>query len=306
MTGSISGLINFRTPSTPPGAQAASLPRLAAKVARLPTATPSTAYATTISATGGSLPYVWSAPSGLPAGFQLDPSSGILSGASSTEGAFNITVQVTDAAGNQFSYNRGTVLVMARAENLGVPLPLELAWFTAKSAQSGIDLNWEAARASGFSDFEVERSIDGRNFQTVGRVQAPSATFDTRRFVFGDTGLDAGCYYYRLKMNDLDGKFTYSPIRSACLEDYVPEVEILGNPVIAGQPFKIRFNHWKTRQPMDITISDAGGREISQSVSESCPDACTLDLAFPAADAGVYFLRCTDGSSTVVRKIVVH
>ncbi len=222
------------------------------------------------------------------------------------DAAGNNSAQVTDAAGNQFSYNRGTVLVMARAENLGVPLPLELAWFTAKSAQSGIDLNWEAARASGFSDFEVERSADGRHFQTIGRVQAPSATFDSRRFLFGDTGLNAGCYYYRLKMNDLDGKFAYSPIRSACIEDHVPEVEVLGNPVIAGQPFKIRFNHWKTRQPMDITISDAGGREISQSVSESCPDACTSDLAFPAADAGVYFLRCTDGSSTVVRKIVVH
>lgn len=71
--------------------------------ATIPPATLGTAYSTFISASGGTAPYTWSAPAGMPAGFQLDPSSGILSGSTLTEGAFNLTVQVGDAAGQLVS-----------------------------------------------------------------------------------------------------------------------------------------------------------------------------------------------------------
>ncbi|HRI60917.1 MAG TPA: DUF839 domain-containing protein, partial [Saprospiraceae bacterium] len=54
-------------------------------------------------------------------------------------------VTVTDAGGSEFTYNRGTVMVIARAENLGAPLPLELTWFDAKAGYSDVTLNWKAA-----------------------------------------------------------------------------------------------------------------------------------------------------------------
>ncbi|MBL8173813.1 MAG: putative Ig domain-containing protein [Bryobacterales bacterium] len=65
--------------------------------ASLPQAALSQGYSTTITATGGAPPYVWSAPGGLPAGFTLDPSSGILSGTPLQEGVFTFNVQVQDS-----------------------------------------------------------------------------------------------------------------------------------------------------------------------------------------------------------------
>lgn len=61
-------------------------------------------YAATLSATGGALPYVWSAVGGLPAGFIL-ARDGRLEGTTSAAGTYTVQVQVVDAAGQVSQQN---------------------------------------------------------------------------------------------------------------------------------------------------------------------------------------------------------
>jgi hypothetical protein len=62
----------------------------------LPNGAVGVAYSQTLQATGGTVPYTWSA-SGLPAGLQVDPTTGILSGTPTAGGTSTISVTVTDA-----------------------------------------------------------------------------------------------------------------------------------------------------------------------------------------------------------------
>ena len=56
------------------------------------------AYSATLTATAGTPPYSWSITSGaLPSGLALSPSTGVISGTSTTSGTSNFTVSVTDA-----------------------------------------------------------------------------------------------------------------------------------------------------------------------------------------------------------------
>jgi hypothetical protein len=57
------------------------------------------AYAQTFAATGGTTPYRWSITNGAVAGLAMDAGTGLLSGTPSAAGAFSITVQVADSAG---------------------------------------------------------------------------------------------------------------------------------------------------------------------------------------------------------------
>ena len=64
--------------------------------ASLPSGVTGTAYSATVSASGGTTPYVWSA-TGLPAGLSIDPASGVISGTPSAAGTSTVAVTVTDA-----------------------------------------------------------------------------------------------------------------------------------------------------------------------------------------------------------------
>jgi hypothetical protein len=67
----------------------------------LPNGTVSTAYSTTLTATGGATPYSWTISSGsLPAGLSLTASTGAISGTPTTANTYSFTVKVTDANSN--------------------------------------------------------------------------------------------------------------------------------------------------------------------------------------------------------------
>lgn len=214
-------------------------------------------------------------------------------------------VPVTDVAGNEFTYDRGTVMVIARAENLGTPLPLELTWFDLEIDHSDVMLNWKVAGAVGFSNFEIERSTDGISFNTIGKVAAPAAFIAAQQFSFSDKGITAGCHYYRLKMNDLNGKFTYSPMRVACLNGTAPGMDVLENPLRAGQTAMLYLNYWPANQPLEITVSEVGGKVVYRQMNEPCSARCTLELPFQFRHPGFYVVRCTNGNSTMVKKVLV-
>lgn len=73
---------------------------------RLPGAHIGKPYSATVTATGGTAPYTYTATGTLPPGMNLDPSTGVISGTDSTQtGDFSFTVTVTDAASNTASVN---------------------------------------------------------------------------------------------------------------------------------------------------------------------------------------------------------
>ncbi len=70
---------------------------LAINTSSLPDAKVNTAYAAQLNATGGTLPYHWTATQ-LPAGLGLDAGTGLISGTALGAGDFTFTVTVTDNA----------------------------------------------------------------------------------------------------------------------------------------------------------------------------------------------------------------
>lgn len=92
------------------------------------------------------------------------------------------------------------------------PLPVTLLDFTAVQVNEAVTLNWSTASEINNEYFEVEKSLDGINFNVIGRVIGAVNSTTTRFYSFSDHELKKGRIFYRLKQTDLDNKFTYSPI----------------------------------------------------------------------------------------------
>ena len=86
----------------------------------LPVAQLNAGYSTTLAASGGRVPYLWSITQGaLPTGLKLDPNTGIISGSVTSPGVFNFTVLVTDADGRTAN-NTFTISTATAATSLSI------------------------------------------------------------------------------------------------------------------------------------------------------------------------------------------
>jgi hypothetical protein len=130
-------------------------------------------------------------------------------------------VKVKAANNVFFQINRSNITINV------VPLPVDLLSFQATLKGCHVQLSWTAAGIQGFSHFELERSSNGSTFTTVAKV----GNNTSHAYNYTDEPGKDGSYYYRLKMNDLDGGFTYSPVievRLSCVGQH--SVAVFPNP----------------------------------------------------------------------------
>ncbi|ACT92081.1 right-handed parallel beta-helix repeat-containing protein [Dyadobacter fermentans] len=91
-------------------------------------------------------------------------------------------------------------------------LPLNLVSFTATKEAGSNVLQWSTASEINTDQFEIQRSSNARTFVGVATVEAAGS--GSSQYSYHDrTGHDRTSYY-RLKMSDLDGTFSYSKIIS--------------------------------------------------------------------------------------------
>lgn len=110
---------------------------------------------------------------------------------------------VTSAAVNSFS--PFTVGVLN-----STPLPLGLDDFNVKKEASAVMVSWHNAAETPGSQYLVERSQDGKTFETIATV---AASGKESRYTYGDRTYKAGDNYYRLTLVDRDGTATVSKVK---------------------------------------------------------------------------------------------
>jgi hypothetical protein len=104
-------------------------------------------------------------------------------------------------------------------------VPVELASFNYKyKIGNEVELIWFTASETNNYGFEIERSVDGINFEKIGFMNGSGNTSSIKEYSFidrTDKYLLNGTYYYKLKQIDYNGSFSYSDILIVNLD--VPE-----------------------------------------------------------------------------------
>lgn len=138
-------------------------------------------------------------------------------------------------------------------------LPVSFISFNGSKMDSRVMLNWITGFETNNKGFEVERSIDGKEFSNIGFVkgQGNSNKVNTYSFLDEKTG-NENTIFYRLKQVDFDGKYTYSSVIRIAnqINNAFDVVEVLPNPF--DNDLTIKLNNASDKD-IQISIYNSNG-----------------------------------------------
>ncbi len=209
----------------------------------------------------------------------------------------NVLGGCTQAFTNQTSDDNATASVGVDIASTSVPV--DLVGFTAKRQEEKALLEWTTRVEVNNKGFDIQRSEDGANYETIGHVQAQDATTFENHYSFVDESPARGLNYYRLKQIDNNGDYTYSPIRQVSFDGpQGGKIRFSPNPVID----EIEVQNLTANKIETIYITDDANKLIRTIQVDATQDRHKYDLS--ELNSGVYYVRFVGGTDVITEKLI--
>lgn len=170
------------------------------------------------------------------------------------------------------------------------PLPITLSSFSGIANKCDAVLQWKTSQEINADKFVVEQSSNGLNFTAIAEIK--SANSSTGKSYQTSVSQPTGIMYYRLKLLDKDGKFSYSPIvtvRTSCTStDYMT---VYPNPVSTN--LTVSF-HTAYKGVANLQIVNAIGQQLATQKIKITAAANTFNLDMSNYSPGMYMLYLAD------------
>ena len=154
-------------------------------------------------------------------------------------------------------------------------------------------MTWITASEENVSHFEVEKSIDGLRFETIGEVLANGNTNSLQSYTILDEYVAELNNYYRLKIFDLDGHFELSDVihlKSSCFND-IDAIALYPNPVKRTGDLTLRIESSTVDLETELVIFDIQGKLVIKETIEVEKGDNIFKLNINHLSSGNYFLR---------------
>jgi len=185
-------------------------------------------------------------------------------------------------------------------------LPVELSSFSAVINKASVNLIWKTETEVNNYGFEVQRSSDNKDWETLGFVNGNGNSNSPKNYSFEDNAVGtSGKYSYRLKQIDNDGTYEFSKM-----------IEVnLGSPVSIElkQNYPNPFNPTTTINftlPVDDAISlivyNAIGEQVKVLYNGTLEAGVhSFNFNGDGFPSGLYIYRLSTSSNTQVRKMML-
>lgn len=185
-------------------------------------------------------------------------------------------------------------------------LPVEYVFFKAELVGEDVALDWETATEQHNHRFEVQRSVDGQQFVTIGRVNSLSQGGEGRSYAWTDKEPVNGMNWYRIRQVDQNGASSLSEVRMVIAggEDFQVG-KVYPNPVGWGRDLNVDVFS-ATAMRGQLSVRDMTGRMVLTQEVGLVSGGNTVSLPTDGMEAGAYFLelRNEEGRSLFRRFVV--
>ncbi|HUM64375.1 MAG TPA: T9SS type A sorting domain-containing protein, partial [Chitinophagaceae bacterium] len=187
-------------------------------------------------------------------------------------------------------------------------LPVDLLSFSASYNNDMANLKWSSDREMNFEKYIIERSFPGADFTAVGEKRASGNNGKTLYDWAEDlSNVNGSTFYYRLKMVDIDGKFSYSPVVMVKKDaKAINGITISPNPV-ANSATTVRFTATNSSS-IELRVVDISGKLLLQQKNNVAEGTNSISINnLDRLQPGTYLLQVlNEGESTVTKFSVVR
>lgn len=186
-------------------------------------------------------------------------------------------------------------------------VPVELTSFSASVNANNVLLKWTTATELNNLGFEIHRSVNRKDWSTLGFVNGKGTTTEINNYAFVDKHISYGRYFYRLKQVDNDGTFEYSTVLEVAVGS-IPTKFVLEqnypNPFNPSTTIKFGFDK-KTKA--SLKVYDILGNEVVELFNETVDAGRIYEVPFNASgfSSGVYYYKLSGDNKTEVKKMLL-
>jgi hypothetical protein len=172
------------------------------------------------------------------------------------------------------------------------PLPVKLTAFTGLLQQGKSVLQWKVEEQEGIDTYDVQRSSNGTNFQTIATITA--STVRSFTYNFTDAAITSGNNYYRLKINERQHS-TYS--RTIYLNATKKQSTIAVYPTVTTNAITLQSNQSNILNGF-VQIFSSAGVLVKAALINQLP----LTISVKDLTSGQYFLKTANGTQVFIKQ----
>ena len=230
-------------------------------------------------------------------------STGLLTTTNSGYTAITSNSDMTVLGGVGISYPFGTVSANQSFNGtvhylLGDPLPVTLLDFTAVKVNESVLLEWQTESEHNSDYFEVERSLNGTDWNRLFTVKAAGESSEQLIYQKMDENPIDGISYYRLNQYDFNG--TKTLLKTVSFNN---KIEIGENDIrVFPNPVSDRFRVFGDKSELEgLQIFNSIGEDISGNLTVNAQDGFT-EVVFKNQIEGVLILKSKTNSQILIKK----
>ena len=184
-------------------------------------------------------------------------------------------------------------------------LPIELTRFEANCNDGSVLLTWQTASEKNNNVFNIERSIDGVNFEVIGTIRGAGNSESYNNYSFLDAEKSLAVSYYRLSQIDYNGKKSQSNIISvdhSCGEKTDVEIAIYPNPALNNTVMSLKL---LKRSSIYVEVYNGIG-QLVKLTSNQTYEAGLQDINLETSEftSGIYFIKTIVDAKEYIQKFV--
>ena len=172
-------------------------------------------------------------------------------------------------------------------------LPVKLISFLGNMNGNNIMLEWNVTSNEQAYKFDVEKSLDGKNFETAKLIN-PSTKNDNETYTYTEVN-ESAKIYYRLRLTDKSCVVTYSKILVFSKEaDSIEKLNIIGTNVT--DKLTLSFQS-QMNQASEIKILDIGGKLVMKQSFKVSKGNNLVSLSLPVSMNNGMYVASVSGNN---------